>query len=297
MNINLNLIFLITLNVILIIYIINIFIKKKNNIFKILIKFLNEILPTIFLIFIIKSFIYEIYYIPSSSMMPTLLIGDYILVNKLSYNIKNPINNKTILNLNNPKYGDIIVFQNPNNLKNFFIKRIIGLPNDIIIYNENKKKIKIYKYISKKKKKYYLTNIIKYSKIKKKNFILEIEKNNKKYNKIYYWNIKNIKINNINNKSIYIILNEKNEFINNIKHKILLIPNFYNKKIHKIKIWKIPKNMYFVMGDFRDNSKDSRYIGYINKNLIIGKAKYIIINFNKKLKINNFKLNIIKKIY
>ncbi len=268
-------------------YIINFAIINK------IIKIINELLPKLIIISILKYFIYEIYYIPSSSMMPTLCIGDFILVNKLTYNIKNPINNKTIINIKNPNYGDIVVFQYPRNKKINYIKRIIGLPNDLVVYDEKHKKIKIYKKYNKKNKKYYLTNIIKYYKNNNK-ILLKVKFKKNRIIKIKFLKFNNIYLNKYNNNNKYklIILKKKVESLYKKKHEILLINNIYLKNKEKnIKKWIIPNNMYFVMGDFRDNSEDSRYWGYLNKNLIIGKAEYILINIKK---IKNNLINIIK---
>ncbi len=251
-----------------------------------IIKILNELLPKLIIIFILKSFIYEIYYIPSSSMMPTLCIGDLILVNKLSYNIKNPLNNKVIINIKNPKYGDIVVFQYPKNKKINYVKRIIGLPNDKIIYNEKYKKIQIYKKCINKNKKYCLINIIKYYENIDNKILLKIKYKKNKIINIKFLNFNNLNINKYNKKYNLIILNKKIEYLNNKKYEILLIPNKYLKyKKKHIRQWILPNNMYFVMGDFRDNSEDSRYWGYLNKNLIIGKVEYILINI-KNIKYN-----------
>ncbi len=262
----------IIINIILI-FIIKKFIKKKKNYKKIILNYKN-IIYTLIYILIIKNYIYEIFYIPSISMWPTLKTGNYIIINKIFYNIKNPINNKNIYKINKINYGDIIVFKYPKNKKIYFIKRIIALPKDIIIYNEKNKYIKIYKKNKNKKNKYTLQKIIKYSKKNNIKYILKINYNNKKQKIIKIKNIK-IKKNNINYKLL--ILKQKYEYIKNKKHKIILIPNFYSiKKKYVNKIWKIPKNMYFVMGDFRDNSKDSRNWGFLKENLIIGKLEYII---------------------
>ncbi len=282
-----NTIFFLIIFIIFIIWLINKLNIKNYNLYInkfFIINNLLDIFPILLLIFIIRSFIYEPFQIPSASMMPTLLIGDLILVNKFKYNIKNPITNNTIINIGKPKYGDIIVFQYPLNKKIYYIKRIIGLPGDKIIFNKYNNKIKLYKYC-KNKKNFCKKNIIKYSNEKQSKFIEEIRyKNN--IIKEYFW--ENNELNNLNinfkNNSKYIFLIEKNEYINKKIHKILIIPNIYkknNKKKNKIMLI-IPKNMYFVMGDYRDNSEDSRYWGFLNKDLIIGKAEFIWLSFKKQ---------------
>ncbi len=285
--------FILILNILILIIYININKKKKKYIKNIyILNIFIEIFPILFFIFLIKSFIYEPFRIPSASMMPTLLIGDFILVNKFIYNIKNPLNNNTIININNPNYNDIVVFQYPLNKKINYIKRIIGLPGDKIIYNTYSKKIKIIKSFKKK----YNKNIVKYSKNKISNFIEEIIYNNG-YIKEYFWENKNINKNKKKNSRL-IILIEKKEYIKNKNHNILLIPNFYLiKKNKQILEWIVPKNMYFVMGDYRDNSEDSRYWGFVDKKLLIGKAEYIWMSIDtQKLWPINIRLNRIGKI-
>ncbi len=251
----------------------NIIINKIINYF---INLLQEIFPTLIIIFILRSFFYEPFKIPSASMMPTLLIGDFILVEKFSYNIKNPITDKTIIYTSQPKYGDIIVFKYPKNKNINYIKRVIGLPTDKIVYNEKNKEIKIYKLNGKK----YLLDkkIITYNSEQNSEFVEEIRFLNNNIQE-FFWKKNSLKYEKIN--SIFLNLIEKNEKINKINHKVLLIPNillkyiYQNNNIYKIKTWIVPKNMYFVMGDYRDNSNDSRYWGFVHKDNLIGKAKYI----------------------
>lgn len=260
-----------------------IFLKKKIN--KTSIEYFSSVFPILITVFIIRSFILEPFYIPSSSMMPTLLPGDFILVKKFSYGIKNPITYKTFIETGKPKRGDISVFQYPKNIKTNFIKRIIGLPGDKITYNPIKKEIIIYEnYLNLKKRKKIP---IKYSEEKKSKWILLFEnEKNKNQSNIFSKDKEQIK------------QNIKKEIINNKKYDILTIPEnnieLINKKIGTInQEWIVPKKHYFVMGDNRDNSLDSRTWGFVKKENFIGKANFIWFSFSKienkwfkKIKIN-----------
>ena len=93
-----------------------------------------SLFPIFLLVFIIRSFLFEPFRIPSGSMKPTLLEGDFILVEKYKYDIKIPIINKILFNFNDPKYGDVIVFKHGKNTN--MIKRIVGLPQDKILYSK-----------------------------------------------------------------------------------------------------------------------------------------------------------------
>lgn len=252
--------------------------KIKEKIYKKkiekIIKHCSSIFPTLLIIFITRSFLFEPFYIPSSSMMPVLIPGDFILVKKFSYGLKNPITYKTFIKTGKPKRGDISVFQYPKNIKINFIKRIIGLPGDKIIYNPIKKEIFIYEnYLNLKKRKKIPIN---YSKEKNSEWILLLENGKKK----------------IRQKT-------KTEWIKNKKYEIMITPKKKEKKINdkNIKLlnqeWIVPEKKYFVMGDNRDNSLDSRIWGFVKEEYFIGKANFIWFNFDKKENklINKIKIN------
>ncbi|AEO08059.1 signal peptidase I [Buchnera aphidicola] len=237
---------------------------------------LASFFPVFLTIFIIRSFIYEPFQIPSGSMMPTLLIGDFIIVEKFTYGIKEPITHKTLINTSNPKRGDVVVFRHPNDYNTNYIKRIIGLPGDKIIYDIKKKHIHIcINYTNTK----HCTEklVIYYSKPKLSNFV----------QKIYFSNTNN---NAIEQKKIYHLLhfNIVEENFNTVKHNILLLNNiknstqdyFQQKNMPKL-TWIVPKNQYFMMGDNRDNSLDSRYWGFVPEENLVGKAIKIWMSFDK----------------
>src|SRR5476651_1107824 len=102
------------------------------------IEYSGSFFPVIALVFFLRSFLYEPFKIPSSSMVPTLLVGDLILVNKFTYGIRLPIVNKRIIEVNDPQRGDVMVFKYPKDMTQDYIKRVIGVPGDKITY-ENKR--------------------------------------------------------------------------------------------------------------------------------------------------------------
>ncbi|MGI4812106.1 MAG: signal peptidase I, partial [Janthinobacterium lividum] len=94
--------------------------------------------PVILLVFVLRSFVVEPFKIPSGSMVPTLLVGDFILVNKFDYGIRLPVIDKKIIPLGSPKRGDVVVFRYPKDETVDYIKRVVGLPGDTVAY-ENKR--------------------------------------------------------------------------------------------------------------------------------------------------------------
>ncbi|WP_284442961.1 signal peptidase I [Buchnera aphidicola] len=266
-------------------YLINKKIFKNNHLYqKNIIKLKDRIyffdslasfFPIFLIIFIVRSFIYEPFQIPSGSMMPTLLVGDFILVEKFSYGIKEPITHKTLIKTSKPKRGDIVVFKNPKDHNTDYIKRIIGLPGDKIKYDFNSKHMHICaNYLNKKKCQGEL--LINYSNPKTSNFI----------QKIYFFN----KENTIEEKKIYnsLYFNIVEENLNNVKHNILLLNEMKNSKKDYFQqenmpklTWIVPKGEYFMMGDNRDNSLDSRYWGFVPEKNLVGKAIKIWMSFDK----------------
>ena len=207
-------------------------IKNNNPLIKKINEFSSSIFPILFFVLLIRSFIVEPYKIPSGSMIPTLMIGDFILVDKNIYGYKLPLTNITIIDNENPNRGDVVVFKYPENQNINYIKRVIGLPGDTILYKN------------------------------KKLFVNDQE---------------NI-LNKINHKFNPIEIADGTVFLEKIDDKEYLILNqtapSFNFK------YTVPPDTYFVLGDNRDNSNDSRYWGPVPKENLVGKAFYIWMFWN-----------------
>ena len=212
--------------------------SKKNNFFN----NLKSIIIAILIALIIRSFIFEPFNIPSGSMKPNLLVGDFIFVSKYSYGFSKhslpfsiPLIPGKIFS-NTPERGDVVVFKTPENNRTDYIKRVIGLPGDkieikngVIFINESE--------ISRKKL----------------NDFIDTDKNT-------------------NNKRVRMY----NEYFFNKEINILDITD--NGIADNTQIFNVPDNHFFVMGDNRDNSQDSRFIstvGFIPYENLVGKAQFI----------------------
>src|SRR4249920_3553280 len=102
------------------------------------IEYPKSFFPVILIVFLLRSFLVEPFKIPSGSMLPTLLIGDFILVNKFTYGIRLPVINKKIVDINAPQRGEVMVFRYPENPSLDYIKRIVGVPGDKISYRNKR---------------------------------------------------------------------------------------------------------------------------------------------------------------
>jgi len=201
-----------------------------------LVEYSRSFFPIILLLLVIRSFIAEPFRIPSQSMMPTLLVGDFILVNKFSYGLRLPVLNTKILDLGSPKTGDVVVFRYPEDPRIDYIKRVVGVPGDHVEYR----------------------------------------------NKVLY----------INGQEVPQQLNgvyqgegggagmtgssRRLENLGGVTHEILVSPSRNNGDFEYI----VGEGEYFVMGDNRDNSRDSRYWGTVPDRNLVGKAFMIWMNWD-----------------
>lgn len=216
-----------------------------------IVEYSRSFFPVIFIVLLVRSFLAEPFRIPSSSMMPTLLIGDFILVNKFSYGLRLPVLDTKIVPLGEPKRGDVVVFRYPGYTcegkeersgnpcaqpfkpvpGENYIKRVIGLPGDTVEYR----------------------------------------------NKTLFVNGEQVPVQPVGtfigegSSRDYTGHQQLRETLDTEDHEILLRPQAYYMRIGEGR-WVVPDGNYFVMGDNRDHSEDSRFWGFVPERNLVGKA-------------------------
>ena len=187
-----------------------------------LVEYSISFFPVLLIVLVLRSFLFEPFQIPTGSMIPTLQIGDFIVVNKFSYGVRLPVLRTKVVNMAEPKHGDVMVFIAPNR-KEYYIKRVIGIPGDRVRY-ENKT--------------LYINGVE-----QKQTFLAKIPPD----------------------RPTTLLYREN---LDGVKHVIQTNP-FADPRRQE---WEIPPGQYFVMGDNRDESSDSRYWGTVPEKDIVGKA-------------------------
>ena len=201
----------------------------------------KSIFPVLLFVLVIRSFLFEPFQIPSGSMIPTLEIGDFILVNKYDYGLRLPVTGTKILALGEPERGDVMVFKQPGQEHINFIKRVIGLPGDVVLYKDKRLSVN--------------GNPV------PEEFVAQLS----------------------DEQSTYRLYNEGEGY--QVRKEL------YSHDFRAEGEWVIPEGMYFVMGDNRDRSNDSRYWGYVPEGNIVGKAVYIWMHWPGWTQLPGFKNN------
>jgi signal peptidase I len=223
------------------------------------IEYSGSFFPVIALVFFLRSFLYEPFKIPSSSMVPTLAVGDLILVNKFTYGIRLPVINKKIIDVNDPQRGDVMVFKYPKDPALDYIKRVVGVPGDKIVY-KNKRLTVNDKEVSYQPLPDYL------------------DEEHLSYSKQYLENLNGV---------AHKILNDERApgYVSNPDAFPYRDQCSYNTEGFACTV---PSGHYFMMGDNRDNSLDSRYWGFVRDEYIVGKAFFVWMNLSNPGRIGGF---------
>ena len=216
--------------------------------------------PVILLVFVLRSFIVEPFKIPSGSMIPTLQIGDFILVNKFTYGIRLPVLNKKIISIGEPQRGDVMVFRYPEDPSLDYIKRVIGVPGDKVAYLNKRLFINGQPLETTRIDDYLHPERLYYS----KQFIEKAE---------------GIEHRMLNDDDAPVFISDATQF----PHRNNCLYN--NAGV----ICTVPAGHYFMMGDNRDNSRDSRFWGFVPEENIVGKAFFVWLNFGDLKRIGSFK--------
>ena len=216
--------------------------------------------PVIIVVFLLRSFLFEPFKIPSGSMIPTLLINDLILVNKFHYGVRLPVINLKVLDNNSPQHGDVMVFRYPPKPSLDYIKRVVGVPGDEVAYLNKKLSINGKPLNKSALPDFFDEDTMRYSKQ-----FEETTTANKKYRLL-----------NDDDRPAFIPGTEDFPDKQNCRYSSEGV------------VCKVPEGHYFMMGDNRDNSLDSRYWGFVPEKNIVGKAFFVWMNFGNLKRIGSF---------
>jgi len=200
----------------------------------VVVEYARSFFPIILIVLVIRSFLFEPFRIPSDSMMPTLLDGDFIFVNKFTYGLRLPVVNTEVADLGEPGRGDVVVFRLPSDPSTNYIKRLVGLPGDHVVVREKR---------------------------------------------VYV----NGELQPVTPDGVYEGFGHTGaqiafEQLGSVPHRVLYIPGRPSYDFDDV----VPPGHYFLMGDNRDNSRDSRFpeVGFVPAHLVVGKAVLIWLNWD-----------------
>ena len=204
----------------------------------VIVEYARSLFPVLLIVLVFRSFLFEPFKIPSGSMIPTLLVGDFIVVNKFSYGIRLPVLNKKIIDIGEPERGDVVVFRYPKDPGVNFIKRAVGLPGDTITYRDKQL------FINGEKVETTTAGRFDSSQLKCTTPAVDAT---------LHW-----------------------EKLGDANHNILL----HDRSGSRNGQWVVPEGHYFMMGDNRDRSNDSREWGFVPEQNVLGRAVGIWLNFD-----------------
>ena len=215
--------------------------------------------PVIVAVFVLRSFLFEPFKIPSGSMIPTLLIGDLILVNKFTYGVRLPVINTKLTDGTPPARGDVMVFRYPPKPSMDYIKRVVGIPGDEVAYLNKRLTVNGQPVPTAALPDFFDEDTMRYAKQYEEQFGTRKHK--------------------------LLIDDDRPAFIPGVED----FPNRQNCR-YSVEgvVCKVPEGHYFMMGDNRDNSLDSRYWGFVPDANIVGKAFFVWMNFGNLKRIGSF---------
>jgi signal peptidase I len=217
--------------------------------------------PVIAVVFILRSFLFEPFKIPSGSMIPTLLINDLILVNKFHYGVRLPVINTKIIDNNSPRHGDVMVFRYPPKPSLDYIKRVVGLPGDEVAYLNKQISVNGKPLVQKPLPEFFDADALRYS----RQFEELTADGSHKYRIIVEAD-----------RPGFVPAADDFKFRENCRYSSEGV------------VCKVPPGHYFMVGDNRDNSLDSRFWGFVPEENIVGKAFFVWMNFGNLKRIGSF---------
>lgn len=201
--------------------------------------------PVLLIVFLLRGFVAEPFRIPSGSMLPTLKVGDFILVNKFSYGIKLPIVHHKIVDFGDPQRGDIVVFRWPRDNRTSFIKRLVGLPGDTITYRNKVLSI----------------NGQRAGQIPQEDYL--------PFGEVI-----------ASDQFTQVVQSSAEDGSESERVSFSILQKKHARSKAREGTWVVPEGHYFMMGDNRDNSHDSRGWGFVPEENIVGKAFFVWFHYN-----------------
>lgn len=224
---------------------------RAGRVVREVVEFSNSLLPVLMVVLVIRSFIVEPFTIPSGSMLPTLEVNDFILVNKFSYGLRLPLTNTLVVDLGKPQRGDVMVFRYPKEPTQNFIKRVVGVPGDHIVQRHE-----------------------------------QLYVNGEPVQRVGLDTVRRGRL----QETLFVeTLGEQPHLIRHEAELNPLTGQFMSNSIDRE--WTVGEGEYFMVGDNRNNSNDSRYWGMVSEDHIVGKAFYIWMHWQPLFNLPQFHRN------